>query len=139
MFSTKGRVPCITSEIEASLHAYMGGILRELGCAPLIINGTSDHVHLLVRFPSKLSVSDMMRHVKSRSTKWMQETMSVMRDFAWQEGYGGFTVSQSMVETVRAYIMRQKDHHRTQDFKIEYIELLRRHAIEFEPSEVFER
>jgi len=138
VFSTKHRVELINPELEARLYPFMGGTLRDLGCMPIIINGTADHVHLLARYPSDLSHSDMLRHVKSRSSKWVHETFPEQRSFAWQEGYGGFTVSKSVKPAVDAYIARQKEHHKNQDFKTEFLELLRRHEVEFDEATVFE-
>ena len=115
----------------------MGGILRDLRCSLLAINGIADHVHLLVRYRSDLSHSEMLQQVKGRSSKWINETFPQFGHFSWQEGYGGFTVSKSLVPTVAAYIARQKEHHREQDFKSEFLELLRRHEIEFDENEVF--
>lgn len=137
VFSTKGRAPAITPEVESRLHPFIGGVLRDLGCTMLAINGAADHVHILVRYPSNLSHSDMIRHIKSRSSKWLHETFPALRGFAWQEGYGGFTVSQSKVVAVRAYIANQKEHHATRDFRTEYLELLRRHEITFDDASMF--
>jgi REP element-mobilizing transposase RayT len=119
------------------LYPFIGGILRDLRCSLIEFNGTLDHVHLLVRYPPHLSHSDMLRHIKARSSKWIHETFARLRRFAWQEGYGGFTVSRSAVPKVRDYIAKQKEHHQRKDFKTELLELLRRHGIEFDESEVF--
>jgi REP element-mobilizing transposase RayT len=137
VFSTKHRVPLITSELESRLFPFIGGILRDLRCQLLAINGMPDHVHLLIRYRADLSHSDMVRHIKSRSSKWINESESSSGHFIWQEGYGGFTVSKSAVPEVEAYIASQKEHHQRQDFKAEFLELLRRHNIEFDAEEVF--
>jgi REP element-mobilizing transposase RayT len=115
----------------------MGGILRDLRCTLLSINGMPDHVHLLVRYRADLSHSEMLRHIKGRSSKWINETFPQLGHFAWQEGYGGFTVSKSAAQAVEAYIVRQMEHHARQDFKSEFLDLLRRHGIEFDENEVF--
>lgn len=137
VFSTKARAELITPDVEPQLYSFMGGILRDLGCSLLSANGMPDHVHLLARYRADLSHSDMLCHVKSRSSKWIHETFAELRHFAWQEGYGGFTVSTSMVDTVEGYIARQKERHKTQDFRSEFLELLRRHGVEFDESAVF--
>ena len=137
VFSTKHRDPLISPELEARLYPFLGGILRDLRCMPIIINGMPDHVHLLVRYRNDLSHSDLLRHIKSRSSAWIHETFPNLRHFAWQDGYGGFTVSKSVVPEVEAYIRDQKKHHNRFDFKTEFLELLRRHGIEFDPDEVF--
>ena len=99
VFSTKDRAGLISPDLEARLYPFIGGILRERGCSLLAVNGMPDHVHLLVRYPADLSHSDMLRHVKSRSSGWVHETFPALGRFAWQNGYGGFTVSRSMVAT----------------------------------------
>ena len=137
VFSTKHRARLITEEIEERLYAFIGGILRDLRCTLLAVNGTPDHIHLLIRYRADLSHSTMLQQVKSRSSKWINETFPQLGHFAWQEGYGGFTVSKSAVPAVKEYIADQKKHHRHQDFRTEFIELLRRHGIEFDESELF--
>ncbi|GMU34090.1 MAG: IS200/IS605 family transposase [Planctomycetia bacterium] len=137
VFSTKGRTNFIKPELEPRLYAFIGGIVRDLRCQLLGINGMPDHVHLLIRYRADLSISDVVRHIKARSSKWVNETGFSPDHFSWQEGYGGFTVSRSAVPEVEAYIARQKDHHQRQDFKGEFLELLRRHGIEFDENEVF--
>lgn len=116
----------------------MGGILRELRASLLAVNGMPDHTHLLTRYPADLSHADMLRHEKSRSSKWIHEEFPALRAFAWQEGYGEFTVRKSEVPEVETYIARQEEHHRNQDFKAEYLGLLRLHEVEFDEREVFE-
>lgn len=138
VFSTKHRRPLIQPDWEDRLFAYFGGVLRELRCTAIAVNGTADHVHLLIRYRSDLSHSDMLRHIKSRTSAWIHATWPSLASFAWQEGYGGFTVSKSATADVEAYIARQKEHHRVRDFKSEFLELLRRHEVEFDESEVFE-
>lgn len=137
VFSTRQRANLITSEIEGRLYPFMGGIVRDLRCRLVAINGMLDHVHLLVQYRADLSHSDMMQQIKGRSSKWINETFPMAGRFAWQEGYGGFTVSRSAVPDVEAYIARQKEHHQRQDFRTEFLALLRRHGIEFDEREVF--
>jgi REP element-mobilizing transposase RayT len=137
VFSTKHRANLITPDLEQRLYPFVGGILRDLRCTLLAINGMPDHVHLLVRYRADLSHSEMLQQIKGRSSKWINETWPRDGHFAWQEGYGGFTVSKSVVPDVEAYIARQKEHHKRQDFKSEFLELLRRHGIEFDENEVF--
>ncbi|MBL8877542.1 MAG: IS200/IS605 family transposase [Phycisphaerales bacterium] len=138
VFSTKRRAMLISPDLGERLYPFMGGILRDLRCTLLAINGMPDHVHLLIRYRADLSHSDMLRQIKGRSSKWINETWPQHGHFAWQEGYGGFTVSKSAVPEVEAYISRQKEHHKHMDFKTEFLELLRRHGIEFDEKEVFE-
>jgi len=138
VFSTKHRANLITPELEQRLYPFIGGIVRDLRCTLLAINGMPDHIHLLVRYRADLSHSEMLQQIKGRSSKWINETFPDLGHFAWQEGYGGFTVSKSVVPDVEAYIARQKEHRKRQEFKAEFLELLRRHEIEFEEEEVFQ-
>ncbi len=138
VFSTKGRLPWITPALEARLYPFIGGILRDLRCSLIAGNGIPDHIHLLARYRADLSHSDMLRHIKSRSSKWLRESFPEQKGFSGQEGYGGFTVSKSVVPKVEAYIANQKEHHKHQDFKSEFLDLLRLHDIEFEESSVFD-
>lgn len=137
VFSTKHRPMLISPDLEERLYPFMGGILHNLRCTLLAINGMPDHVHLLIRYRADLSHSEMLQQIKGRSSKWINETWPQRGHFAWQEGYGGFTVSKSAVPEVETYIARQKEHHQRMDFKTEYLELLRRHGIEFDEDEVF--
>ncbi len=134
VFSTKHRLPTITTAVEERLHPFIGGILKDLRCIPIAINGTADHLHLLTIYPSDLAHSDMLRHVKKRSSEWIHNTFESMRDFAWQESYGGFTVSRSAMNDVANYIRSQKEHHQRFDSLTEFKELLRRHEVEADPK-----
>jgi len=100
------------------------------------VGGVSDHVHLMVGLRATHCLSDVMRELKSVSSRWVHETPGLSR-FAWQEGYGAFTVSQSQSVTVRRYIENQEEHHRTRTFREEYLELLQRHGVEFDIRYVF--
>jgi len=137
VFSTKHRANFITPELEQRLFPFIGGIVRDLRCTLLAINGMPDHIHLLVRYRADLSHSDMLQQIKGRSSKWINETFPQLGHFAWQEGYGGFTVSTSIVPDVETYIARQKEHHQRQDFQAEFVQLLRLHGIEFNDDELF--
>jgi len=138
IFSTKNREPTINDEIRSRLFPYMGGVLREIQVRPILINGTSDHVHLLIAIPPAISVSDSMRILKTNSSRWVHETWPRTTDFGWQAGYGAFSVSQSNAEAVRAYIADQENHHRHLTFKDEFLAFLRRHEIEFDERYIWE-
>jgi putative transposase len=136
VFSTKLRKNLITPELEVRLYPFIGGIVRDLRCSLLAVNGMPDHVHFLIRYLPDLSHSDLLQQIKGRSSKWVHETFPEHSQFAWQEGYGGFTVSASSVPAVKDYITQQKQHHRVQDSRTEFLELLRRHGVEFDENEV---
>lgn len=132
IFSTKGRRALINEAIRERLYSYMRGILENSEAQALAIGGVPDHVHLLIETAPAAAVSDMMRIVKTNSSKWIHETFPTHREFAWQGGYGAFTVSASAVPDVVAYIAHQTEHHRTRPFQEELIEFLRRHRIEYD-------
>lgn len=92
VFGTKGRIPCLDAELRDRLFPYMGGIIRTLGGSALAVNGTMDHVHLLVLLPATKPVADAMRVLKTNSSRWVHETWSNRREFGWQTGYGAFSV-----------------------------------------------
>ena len=138
VFSTKHREPLITTDLETRLYPFMGGIVRDLRCTLMAVNGMPDHVHMLIFYRADLSHSDMLRHIKGRSSKWINETFTGFGHFAWQEGYGGFTVSRSAVPDVESYIKRQKEHHLKTDFRTEFLNLLRLHGIEYDEELVFQ-
>src|SRR4051812_33349040 len=131
IFGTKDRVALISSDSKPQLHAYMGGIIRELGGKAYVVNGTGDHVHLLINLPPSLSLSDAVRVIKTNSSRWMRAQRRASK-FGWQPGYAAFSVSQSNVKAVAAYIERQEEHHRKFSFHDEYVNFLKRHGIEFE-------
>jgi len=131
IFSTKDRAPVIGTELRPRLHAYMGGVVRELGATPLIINGVADHIHLLVGLPPVLSISEMLRVLKTNSSRWVHVEMS-QRAFGWQSGYGAFSVSQSNMTAVSQYIAQQEEHHRKISFQAEYVAFLQKHGIDYD-------
>jgi len=138
VFSTKRRAHLITPDLEQRLFPFIGGIVRDLRCTLLAINGMPDHIHLLIRYRADLSHSELLQQIKGRSSKWINDTFPQIGHFAWQEGYGGFTVSKSIVPDVEAYIARQKEHHERQDFEAEFLQLLRLHGIDFSENELFQ-
>lgn len=138
VFSTKHRQPWITAEIAGKLYPYLGGIVRGEKGVLYDIGGVEDHVHLYLRWRPDGSVSDLMREIKAKSSKWVHDSFPELGEFAWQEGYAVFSVSKSQEAAVKAYIANQHEHHRRQDFKSELLKLLRAHEIEFDERYVFD-
>jgi len=137
VFSTKGRCKSITTELRARLHPYLGGIAREHGVKALAVGGTDDHLHVLMSLPATMSVAKAAQLIKGGSSKWVHDTFPAQAAFAWQEGYGAFSIGVSGIpETVR-YIERQEEHHRTTSFEDEYREFLDRHGIEYNEAQVW--
>jgi putative transposase len=132
IFSTKQRLPLITPEIRDQLFAYLGGIVRQVRGVALMINGTADHVHMLIRFPTDYSTADMARTVKANSTKWLHEKWPDQRDFSWQTGYGAFSVSTSNIAAVSEYISSQEEHHKNRSFQDEFVAFLKKNGIAYD-------
>src|SRR5499427_9677010 len=136
-FSTKERYPFIDSELESRLWPYIGGIANENRMKPLAIGGTEDHLHALLSPPGMMSFSKAVQLIKGGSSKWVHDTFGSRSKFAWQEGYGAFSVSASQVPKTIAYINNQKEHHRRKTFTEEFIELLQKHSIEYDSRYIF--
>lgn len=135
VFGTKNREPMISNEWIARLHEYLGGTARGLGAVPFEVGGVSDHVHMLIVLRATHRLADLMREIKSESSKWVHETIG-RRDFAWQDGYGAFSVSPSHVDDVRSYIRHQAEHHRKKTFGEEYLAFLAKAGVEYDPRYV---
>jgi putative transposase len=139
IFSTKERRPFLRDKpLREELHRYLGGILARHDCQPLIIGGTEDHVHMLSTLPRTGNAADMVKETKRGSSLWLKTKSPDLRDFAWQNGYGIFSVGFSQVETVRQYIAGQEEHHRKVSFQDEYREFLKRYEIEFDERFVWD-
>ncbi len=130
VFSTKNRRELITPGIAGQLYPFIGGIVRDEGGTLLQIGGMPDHVHLLVRWKTDDTVANLVRNVKTRSSGWVRKGLD--RRFAWQDGYGVFSVSQSVSATVKRYIAEQTKHHARRSFRDELAALLKKHGIDFE-------
>lgn len=138
IFSTKHRERLITDPVRDALHAYMATVLKNLGCAPVLINSVADHVHILFELARTVSVSQAVEEVKKTSSKWIKTQGTEFTSFAWQAGYGAFAVSQSNVPAVRDYIARQQEHHRRKSFQEEYRTFLERHGVAYDEQYVWD-
>ncbi|MCO6044151.1 IS200/IS605 family transposase [Aeoliella sp. ICT_H6.2] len=139
VFSTKYRKPSIQEALRQELYQYLGGIVRaEHGCLREI-GGMPDHLHLLVGIPPTIAVSDAIRVFKTNSSKWVNERGDQIGKFQWQPGFAAFTVSVSQREVVSQYVRNQQEHHRQRSFQEEFLGLLKRHQIEYDPKYVFEQ
>ncbi len=138
IFSTKHRHPWITSDVADRLYPYIGGIVRAEKGVLFDINGVDDHIHLYLRWRTDESISNLIRTIKARASRWIHDSFPNLTAFAWQEGYSVFTVSKSQELAVKKYIASQHEHHRKEDFKTELLRLFRAHKIEFEEKYVFD-
>ncbi|HWN08057.1 MAG TPA: IS200/IS605 family transposase [Pyrinomonadaceae bacterium] len=136
VFSTKDRYPLITPDWRNNLHAYLGGIVRNLNGVSLAVGGVVDHVHMLMGLRATHNLSGVMREVKGGSSEWIHNTVG-KRSFVWQPGYFGVTVSPSQIEKVKEYILNQDEHHRHKTLEQEYLEMLKLAGIDYDERYVW--
>jgi len=139
IFSTKDRYPFLRDKaLREELHRYLGGILTGLDCQPVIVGGVADHVHLLSGLSRTCEPAAMVKELKRGSSLWLKTKDPEMKDFAWQSGYGMFSIGFSQIEVTRKYIEGQEAHHRTVSFQDELREFLRRYEIKFDEQYVWD-
>jgi putative transposase len=138
VFAVKYRESILTKNIRPRLFEYVSGIVTSLKHKSLIVNGFSDHIHVFIGLNPSKSISDTVHDIKRGSSLFINENKLVSGRFAWQDGYGGFTCSRSHLENVYEYINRQEDHHSNETFREEYISILNKHEIEYNPRFLFE-
>ncbi|HEX5397518.1 MAG TPA: IS200/IS605 family transposase [Verrucomicrobiae bacterium] len=132
VFSTKERRPLITPELRDRLWPFLGGIARQNKMKAIEVGGIEDHVHILLSLPSTMAVAKALQLLKGGSSKWIHETFPEQRLFAWQEEYGAFSVSVSLLDRTVEYIRGQPEHHRKMTFREEFLALLKRHRVEYD-------
>jgi putative transposase len=139
VFSTKDRRPILRDRaIRLELHHYLGGILNNLDCQPIIVGGVEDHVHLLSTLSRTCTSADMVKELKRGSSIWLKTKGVDLQDFAWQSGYGIFSIGFSQIEAVKTYIATQDEHHKEVSFQDEFRSLLKRYQIEFDERYVWD-
>jgi putative transposase len=138
VFGTKHRKPQIDRDLSARFSKYIGGIVRNEQSALLAAGGMPDHVHLLLAIHPTVCVADLVRLIKTNSSKWIHETWPTRRDFTWQSGYAAFTVSRSNLDEVRSYLANQEQHHHRLSFEEEFVRFLQRHDLPYDERYVWE-
>ncbi|MFG0264901.1 MAG: IS200/IS605 family transposase [Rhodopirellula sp. JB055] len=138
VFSTKQRFKLLKPIWRNELHSYIGGIASEHRATLLRAGGIEDHIHLLLKIHPSMAIADTVKLLKGNSSKWINAHQMVPAKFEWQRGYGAFSVSESMSETVKRYIENQEEHHRRQTFQDEYLAFLEKHNVKFDPRYVFD-
>ena len=139
VFSTKNRQPFLRdANLRQEMHAYLGGISKTLECPPLIVGGVEDHVHLLGRMSRTITQADWVKELKRVSSIWIKQRDPNSSEFAWQGGYGAFSVSTSALDRTSEYIANQEQHHQKQSFQDEYRAILRKHGMEWDERYVWE-
>src|SRR5689334_11649872 len=126
-FSTKDRRNLITPDLQDRLWPYIGGIARDNGMKALAVGGVEDHAHVLLSLASTMAIAKAIQLIKGGSSKWVHDEFPKHKDFAWQEGYGAFSIGISQRETTIVYIQNQREHHKKTTFKEEFLAFLAKH------------
>ncbi len=138
VFSTKDRVPLLKPDVSLALHAYLAGIFDRIGSHALKIGSSVDHVHSLFSLSKSVALCDAVELVKTGSSKWLKTQGRSFREFHWQAGYGGFSVSQSEVPRVIEYIVDQPEHHRRITFQDEFRQFLKKYQVAYDERYVWD-
>lgn len=138
VFGVKYRLGLITRDLRPNLHAFIGSLIKNHGngSSPIRIGGTADHIHVLMKLSPKISIAEIAREIKSRSSRWINENKLIMGRFAWQTGYSAFSYSSSAREDVIRYIDNQEEHHKRYTFREEIERLLKLYDIDFDPRDL---
>jgi putative transposase len=138
VFSTQGRAAVLRAELRPRLHAYLATVARTKDCECFRAGGITDHVHLAVRISRTVTVAELVEELKTSSSKWVKTQSVELEGFAWQRGYGAFSVGPTDLEALIRYIDRQEEHHRQHTFQEEYRAFLKRYGVEFDERYVWD-
>jgi REP element-mobilizing transposase RayT len=138
VFSTKDRAPVLDASILPDLHAYLATVARNADCECYRVGGIPDHVHLAIRISRTITIAQLVEELKTSSSKWLKTQSPTLAHFAWQRGYGAFSVGPSDLEALRNYIDTQEGHHQTRTFQEEYRAFLKRYGVEFDERYVWD-
>ena len=138
IFSTKERRPFLDPDTRPKLHAYLATVARNAGCEAYRVGGVADHVHLAIRLSRTLPIADLVQDLKTSSSKWLKTQSSDLAEFAWQRGYGCFSVGPSDLDALRAYIDGQEEHHQTRTFQDEFRMFLKKYGVEYDEAYVWD-
>jgi REP element-mobilizing transposase RayT len=138
VFAVRGRENLISRDWKDDLYKYMSGIITNKGQKSIIVNGTSDHIHIFVGLRPSMAISDLVRDVKNNSSNFINGNKLVKGKFSWQEGYGAFSYAHSQIEQVYKYILNQEQHHHRKTFKEEYVDFLQEFGIEYNEKFLFD-
>ena len=138
VFSTKERQPFLDPGLHSAMHAYLATVARNAGCECYRAGGTAEHVHLAIRLPRTITIADLVEKLKTTSSKWFKTQPGGSEVFAWQRGYGCFSVGPKDIEALCDYIDEQEKHHRTQTFQEEFRAFLQRYGVEYNEEYVWD-
>ncbi len=131
IFHTKSKSVEIRKDESNELYAYIGSILKDLDCIPILVNGVADHIHILCVMSKNIALAKLVEDVKRHSSRWIKTKSVYYAEFAWQGGYAGFSVSPSLYEKTTKYIENQEEHHKKMTFREEYLLFLKEYGIEY--------
>ena len=137
VFHTKSTGVVMRTEDLERVFQYMAGVIREEGAIPFAVGGVEDHIHILTTLPKTVALADFMRVIKAKSSKWLKTLDSHYEFFQWQEGYGAFSVSPSLLERTKKYIFTQAEHHKTESYRDEYGKTLKAYGINYDEHYAF--
>jgi REP element-mobilizing transposase RayT len=138
VFSTKDRTPVLDVTVRPALHAYLATVARNVDCECFRVGGVADHVHLAVRLSRTITMAKLIEELKTSSSKWLKTQSPALAAFAWQRGYGAFSVGPSDLNALLHYIDTQEEHHRTRTFQDEYRAFLNKYGIEYDERYVWD-
>lgn len=138
VFAVKYRKAIIDKTWQKDLFGVIGNLINETGCKTIIVNGVEDHVHCFLGLKPTIAVSELMKTVKAKSSKFINDHSLTNQRFEWQEGYGVFSYSQSQIDVVYKYIQNQEEHHKKQTFKEEYLSFLQKFKVPYDERYIFE-
>ncbi len=131
VFHIKTTSCSIRKQEKKELYAYMGAIIKDNQSIPILINGVEDHVHILCIMSKNIALAKLVEEIKRHSSRWIKTKDSYYSNFAWQGGYGGFSVSQSLHSKTKQYIANQEEHHKKKSFREEYLLFLKEYGIDY--------
>ena len=137
VFHTKSTGIIVRNEDLERVFQYIGGIIRDEGAIPFAVGGVADHIHILTTLPKTVALSDFVRNIKAKSSKWLKTVDEYYEFFQWQEGYGAFSVSPSLMERTTKYILTQAERHKTKTYREEYAETLKVYGIDYDEHYAF--
>jgi putative transposase len=138
IFSTKERRPFLDPDIRPKLHAYLAAVARNAGCEAYRVGGVADHVHLAIRLSRTVTIAKLVEELKTSSSKWVKAQATGLEAFSWQRGYGCFSVGPADLESLRAYIDDQEEHHKVRTFQEEFRMFLKKYGVEYDEAYVWD-
>jgi len=138
VFSTKDRAAVLAPAIRPDIHAYLATVARNTGCECFCVGGVADHAHLAIRLSRTVAISDLLGELKTSSSRWLKTQSPALAHFAWQNGYGAFSVGPTDLEALRHYIQTQEEHHKKHTFQEEYRAFLKKYGVDFDERYVWD-